>query len=235
MDHPDAVSGVEGLADLSHDLDGFFGRKFLLFAHDGPKIAAIHELHGDELDAAGVAQIIDANDVPVRDLTREQQFLLEAGEYYRIGGQFRLNQFQSYRTVKFPISGSVNRPHSTFAKELQYFVTIPKHVSWLQKRDTRLDTGGRGVLSRRRVWWRAPVSYGDVEIHQSGPRIGLLWKVCADWVTRVIWGKPTRAVSLDGNSDAAKILVSWPFWGIEAMISFTHALPGGGTGEITPK
>jgi len=77
MDDTFSVGGGEGLRDLAADRDGTIERQPALAAEDAVQILAIHEGHGDELEAVDFSQVVDAENVLVRDLRPEQQLLLE--------------------------------------------------------------------------------------------------------------------------------------------------------------
>ena len=65
---PDGVRRFESPADLLHDVDGLFGWQFSALMDEGAQVVALDELHGDELHAVGFAEVVDADDVAVRDL-----------------------------------------------------------------------------------------------------------------------------------------------------------------------
>ena len=63
------------------------------FPQDAGEVVALDERHRDVLDALDLAEVVDAHDVLVRDLPRQQQFLLESpldvARGRRIPGDFR--------------------------------------------------------------------------------------------------------------------------------------------------
>ena len=127
-----AVRCIQGAADLRDDFAGLIRGELALFAKDGLQVASFDEVHGDELDAIGFAKIENANDVFVRDLPGQDQFVLETGENVGPAGEFGTNDFQRDETIDFAISRFVDRAHASFAEELQDFVTIADDAPYLQ-------------------------------------------------------------------------------------------------------
>src|SRR5437763_204853 len=132
MDHTDAVGGVQTAADLLRDLDRLFRRELLFLLDQAAQIMAFHELHGDELQAIGVAQVVDPNDILVSDLMGEYQFLLETIENGGVSRQFRSNHFERDHAIHFAIPRPVNRAHAPFAEKLENLVASPEYGADLQ-------------------------------------------------------------------------------------------------------
>ncbi len=77
VDHALDVGGFQGPANLEHDASSLLGCELASFEQQLAEVLPFHEIHGDELDSVGLSKIENANDVFMRDLTRENQFLLE--------------------------------------------------------------------------------------------------------------------------------------------------------------
>ena len=99
VDDAYAVRGFQRAADLLHDVDGFFGIELFLLMNDGTKVLTLDVLHGDELHAFGFAQVVNTDDVFVRDLMGENQFLLEAVDNRLIAGELGRMTFKA--TMRF--------------------------------------------------------------------------------------------------------------------------------------
>src|ERR1051325_3997410 len=99
MDHVFGVRGFQSAANLQHDLRRFRVREFASFLKQYAEVPAFHEIHGDELDSVGLAQIENSNNILVRHLTRENQFLLEALQNFRIPSEFGANQLERNQAV----------------------------------------------------------------------------------------------------------------------------------------
>ena len=163
MDNADRVRGLERLADLLHNVDGSFRGKLFLLLNQRAEIAPFDELHGDELDAFGIAQIEDAHDILVRDLAGEQEFLLEAGENGRVGGELGADEFESNGAVEFAVAGFVDGSHAAFAQQVQDFVAAAENVSDLQ------DCGGAEARAQRNfpLAWGVQVNGRRFELHRD--------------------------------------------------------------------
>ena len=140
-----AVRGFERAAGLLHDLDRFLGSKFSLLLHQAAQVLTLDELHGDELHAVGLAQVVDPDDVLVGDLGGQKQFLLEAVNDGLVAGQIRADDFQRHHAIQFDVARLVDRAHPAFAQDLQDFVTLPQKLTRFQHR--RIGLGSR--LPRR--------------------------------------------------------------------------------------
>ena len=68
MNDAHAMRRFERAADLHHDVHSFFGSELLLFLNNAAKITALDVLHGDELHAVGITEVVNAHYVLVRDL-----------------------------------------------------------------------------------------------------------------------------------------------------------------------
>ena len=70
------------------------------------EVGALDVRHRDVLDAADLTEIVNADDVPVRDLPREQQLALETpldfGRRLRIGHHFGANHLDGDRRPRVP-------------------------------------------------------------------------------------------------------------------------------------
>ena len=71
------VRGLQARGDLPGERHDLRDRQALL-AQDRRQVAALDVRHRDVLDAVDLAEVVNADDVLVRDLTREEQLLLEA-------------------------------------------------------------------------------------------------------------------------------------------------------------
>ena len=123
---PARVRGFQRAAGLLHDFNRFLGSQFSLPLHQAAQVLTLDELHGDELHAVGLAQVVNADDVLVGDLGGEKQLLLEAVNDGLVAGQIGADDFQRHHAIQFDVPGFVDRAHPTFAEDLQHFVTLPQ-------------------------------------------------------------------------------------------------------------
>ena len=93
------------------------------------EVLALNVLHRDELGPASFPKIEDADDVPVSNLARKDQLLLEAQQNFRIIGQLGLDDFERDLSLQLDISRFVNCPHAAFAEDFDDFVAVRKDSS----------------------------------------------------------------------------------------------------------
>src|SRR5262249_20867164 len=113
------MRGVEGLTDLTNDVDCVLDRYFLLRHDRAFQITPLDVFHGDELRTIGFADIEDAYHVLVGDLTSEDQLLPEALQHFGRVGEFRLDDFDCDEAVYFPVAGFVDSAHGALPENLQ--------------------------------------------------------------------------------------------------------------------
>src|ERR1035437_508915 len=103
----------QGAADLPHDFHRFRWRKYLLLDDQAVQVLALDVLHGDELDSIGIAQVVNADHVLVRDLMGQHKLLLEALKNGGISSQFRTDHFKRDHAIHFAVPRAVNRTHAS--------------------------------------------------------------------------------------------------------------------------
>ena len=103
--------------DLEHSIEG---QPPLLF-QDGRQIRSVHVRHRDVGDAVDLAQIVNADDVAMRDLPGEQQFALEALlerlRLFRIRSRFWSDHLDGNRHLERLVPGLVDRAHAALAED----------------------------------------------------------------------------------------------------------------------
>src|SRR6202161_3933885 len=124
------VRSFERIGNWIHDAHGLFVRKLALADHLGLQIVALDELHGDELDAVSFAKIENSDYVFVRNLPRENQFLFETMQCFRLRGEFRANNFQRNEPLELAVFRFINRAHAALPKQIDDFVARAKNCSW---------------------------------------------------------------------------------------------------------
>ncbi len=143
---PSAVRRLQAGADLQHDVDAFRGRELALPQQDGAQVLTLDELHGDELDAVGFVQVVDADDVLVRDLAGQHQFLLEARQDGRIAGKVGTNDLQPDDAFHFHVAGFVDCAHAAHAEHLVDLVAAAEDISFAE--DGCADVGENRIQLR---------------------------------------------------------------------------------------
>ena len=140
---PSACAACKPGADLEHDVDGFFRRQFALARQDGAQVLTFDELHGDELHAIGFVQVVNADDVLVRDLPGQHQLLLEARQDGGIPGQVGTNDLQPNNALDFHVAGFIDRAHAAHAEQLLDLVAAAENVAFVE--DGRADVRKNGM------------------------------------------------------------------------------------------
>ena len=118
MHNASFVGVLERIAELAGEFETTVEWKRMFFLENGVKIPAVHEGHGDEFHAVGLAQVVNAQDILVRDSAGEKKFVFEALNDLGIAGEVGLQDFQSNETVEFAIVGFVDAAHAAFAKKI---------------------------------------------------------------------------------------------------------------------
>ena len=143
MNHAGSVGRFQRAANLGDDPYRLLRRKFSSFTEHGAKIAAFHELHGDELEPLGLSQVEDANDVAVGNFASQDQFLFEAAQDFRIAGEVSADQLESYEASELGVARLINGAHSALAEQCEDFITLGQQCSY------KLFTLGIGGVRRR--------------------------------------------------------------------------------------
>ncbi len=149
VDDFDAVGGVESFADLDGEIVGFGeGERTALF-EDMIEGFAVDQFHREIIVTALFAEVKDARDVAVCDLSGESDFAFEACEDLGVMELSGEQKFEGDDIVEFEVAGAVDFPRSPFADQGDEFVTICDALGF---------EGGGPLLGIRgecwRAWWR---------------------------------------------------------------------------------
>ena len=129
MDDSFPVSGSQPAGHLLHDLDRFRNFQFALLLQDLMEVLALQILHRDELCLSRFSDIENADDIPVRDLARKNQLLLEALQDLRMLRHFGPDYFERDLSLQFHVSSLVDRAHAAFTEQLQKFITSAEQIA----------------------------------------------------------------------------------------------------------
>jgi hypothetical protein len=113
-------------------------------AQETPQVLAINVFHGEERRSIHLADIANAADVGVRDLTCDANFGAEAFE--RLWIRIRREEFESYRLAEREIVGAVDFTHSALAEESDDPVALSEHRTGRESGFVK-GAGRRGVLA----------------------------------------------------------------------------------------
>ena len=142
VDYAFGVSGIEGAADLLHHGNRLLCGELAVLAKHRAHVFAIDVFHGDEANAVRLAKVVNADDVLMSDVAREDQFLLEALQDGRIGGQFWPDHFERDQAVEFPVTRLVDGAHAALSQHTQDLVASAKNNARLKREKSR-DAGRR--------------------------------------------------------------------------------------------
>ncbi len=121
MHHASGVRGLETRGDSTSDLHHALDGELLPPPNDGRQLLALDERHRDELDAVDLAEVVDADHVPVGHLPRQQQLLLEAALQHRgrarLGRHLGPDDFERDDDAELGVPRLVDRAHAAAAQE----------------------------------------------------------------------------------------------------------------------
>src|ERR1035438_3806839 len=126
MDDSFPVSGSQPAGHLFHDVDSFSNVQFAPLLQDPMEVLALHVLHSDELGSPGFPDIENADDIPVSDLAREDQLLLETLQNLRMFSHLRLDHFERDHSLQLYVPSLVDSAHAAFAEQLKDFIASAK-------------------------------------------------------------------------------------------------------------
>src|SRR5207247_9580472 len=89
------VRGLQAFADLPEDVHRPRQGQPAFAAHHRREVLAVDVLHGQELHAAGLAEVVDAEAVLVRDVAGELNLAFESLQDGRLTGRVEADEFES--------------------------------------------------------------------------------------------------------------------------------------------
>ena len=152
------VGGSKAAGDLPGDLQSPRNGQLAVAPQDGREVVALDVRHRDVLDAVDLAQIVNPDDVLVRDLPGEEQFLLEPLFGFRrraAAARVDANHLQCDGNAQLGVPGLVDRAHAADAKHLDDVIpraerlTNPERpgehgAAWGGAADRRADGSAHG-------------------------------------------------------------------------------------------
>ena len=122
VDDAHAVGFGQPFGDLAGDGDGPAGPDRARPADELLEVFALDVLHADELDQAGLAQVVEAADVAVGDLAGVLELGLEPLHGGRVEAELRPDDLESHHFLELLVKGFVNRTHAALAQLLDDLV-----------------------------------------------------------------------------------------------------------------
>src|SRR6267154_668574 len=117
MDNAFGMRGVESVAHLTGKFKAAVERQRAFLFQDSVEIFTVHESHGDELDAVGFTQVVDAKNILVRNSAGKQEFVFEALNDLRIAGKIRQQDFQRGVAIELTVVDFVDAAHAAFTEQ----------------------------------------------------------------------------------------------------------------------
>jgi len=149
VDDADLVRGQQARGHLLRDGERTRNRQLALVPQDVREVGPFDVGHRDVLDAVQLAEIVDADDVLVRDLARKQQLALEAsldGARGRgIGGHLRLDDLDGDRDAQLGVPGLIDGAHAADAEQLDDVVARSEGLAWRERAGVAAGSGVRGA------------------------------------------------------------------------------------------
>ena len=134
------VRGLQASGDLPGKRHDPHDRQALL-AQQRRQVRPLDVRHRDVLDAVDLAEVVNADDVLVGDLTRQEQFLLEAPldilRRGRVPSHFRPDHLEGDRDLQFLVIGLIHSAHAADAELTQDVIARPELLAGVE-RPTRL-------------------------------------------------------------------------------------------------
>jgi len=157
--HALLVRGGEALRDLLRDSDHPIERQRVVFTKNLRKGLAFDKRHRQVLDAVDLAEVVNADDVLVRDLAGQHQLALEARLELLRRGRVRLRRradhLDRHGDAELVIEGLIHGAHAARAEQLQDRVArrdllpgLERAIAGAQRRTRRGTFEGRGDVRR---------------------------------------------------------------------------------------
>jgi hypothetical protein len=136
------------LAHLFYNSDAFFPAQFALFDEQTFEILSLDKLHGDEPDSVGFSEVENPNRVFVGHLPRQDEFLFEPMQDFRLSRELGTNYLQGDQSLQFAILRLIHSAHASLAEQLQDLVPLPENGAYYERYSVgRMTAGRRGRRS----------------------------------------------------------------------------------------
>ena len=146
------VSRHKPRGDLPGDSQGSRQRQASLLPQDRREVGSLDVRHRDVLDAVDLAEIVNADDVLVSDLARQEEFALEAPlEFVRrveILHRLGANDLDRDGDLQHLVPGLIDGPHSACAEQALDVVPAAEVLTDLKRTTGRKGTGDPRSRSR---------------------------------------------------------------------------------------
>jgi hypothetical protein len=178
------VRGGEAGANLPGDLDGLvFGQPAESLEHRR-QLFTLHVLHRDEVQALGLADVVNAADVAVRYLARDPHLAVEARERGAVERELLGQKLQGHGLFELEVVGAVNLAHPAAAEQSDDAVAFVEHRAGDEARVVNRGVMNReGARGARRAARRGGARRGDASrgrVSVGGGRAGAARRLVED-------------------------------------------------------
>ena len=122
MDDPRFVRGLQGFANLPDEGECPLQRERTFPLEESLEVGALDVVHGDKLEVARLAQVVDAEDVLVGHPARQEDLTLEALQHIRLRSHLGPDHFECHGAVQLAVACLVDCSHPALAEERQDLV-----------------------------------------------------------------------------------------------------------------
>jgi hypothetical protein len=144
VDDPFGVDRLESFSNLAGRVEGFGWRECALRSNQLLQGGAADQLHGDELERALPAELVDGADVGMADLPGELDLRTEASNQIVRADQLPTQDLQCDLLVENLIVGRVDTPHTAASQGLEDLVARGEDASWRHTREDLTAVGAVG-------------------------------------------------------------------------------------------
>ena len=120
------MGGSQRLAELAYDRNRTLDWESPAALEDLMKVLPFNEGHGDEFQAVGFAEVVDAQDVLLRNLAGKQELLFETLLGGSVRRKFRPENLQSNDSPQLFVIGLVHLAHASLAEEFFHAIASPE-------------------------------------------------------------------------------------------------------------
>ena len=162
------VRGGQRIGKLHCEIQHAFQGKLRVVFDDLVEVLAVHKRHGDELHPLEIAQVVDTQDVPVRDLTGEDELLLEAAQGVSLAHRSLAHHLDRDDPVELFVPRFVDPPHAALADHA--FNVVPRTEIAARAKGRRIHhLYGRGIADGER-FAALRASYGEIRVGRFAVR-----------------------------------------------------------------
>ena len=145
------VRGVQAGAELPRDVDRLVHRQVADPLQQRREVLAVHVLHGQEVAAFDLADVVDAADVRVRDLPREAHLRVEPREERLVARDALRKELQRDGLPELEVVGAVDLAHAALAEKAHDAVALAEHGAGRKRAEIEGARGDEAADGGRRL------------------------------------------------------------------------------------